>query len=59
MAPRDSFTITLYFCFEHDELWGLKKNDLINLGIDELKKYLIKNSKSFTAKLQEIKMLTL
>ena len=37
MAPRDSFTITLeYFCFEHDELWGLKKNDLINLDINEL-----------------------
>ena len=34
MAPKGSFTITLeYFCFEHDELWSLEKNDLINLGI--------------------------
>ncbi len=46
MAPRDSFTITLeYFCFEHDELWGLKKNDLINLGIDELEKIFNKKFK--------------
>ena len=36
MAPKGSFTITLeYFCFEHDELWSLEKNDLINLGIQD------------------------
>ena len=38
MSPKNTYTLTVeYFCFEEDELWSKSENDLIELGIEELK----------------------
>ena len=39
MAPKNEYTITLeYFCFEDDDTWSMKNENLIDLGISELRK---------------------